>query len=361
VILTIIAFILVLGILIIAHESGHFVAAKLSKIKVLEFAVGFPPRLLSFRKKETKYTIGALPLGGYVKMLGEEDVSQDPRSFGRAKPWKRLMVSIAGVIMNVVLAWIILTIGFAVGMSSIATDPASIPGKVLKSEVVLAGIEKDSAAEKADLKAGDILESGSINGAVTKFLTSAQFDAYSSQNVGKTVGLVVKRDNNELTKTITFSGQKDEALGVAIADNTVIRVVWYRAPIVALRETYSILKVTAQFFQDFVHTIFKTGKVSQNVGGPVAIYVYTGMAVKAGWMIFIQYVALLSINLAFINILPFPALDGGRALFIILESIFRRRVVKEEIENIIHFAGFIVLMLLVILITYRDVIHYIIH
>ena len=359
--LTALAFILVLGILIIAHELGHFVAAKLSGVKVLEFAVGFPPRLLSFKKKETQYTIGALPLGGYVKMLGEEDVSQDPRSFGRAKPWKRLIISIAGVAMNVVLAWIILTIGFSVGMSSIATDSASIPGKIIKSEVVLAGIEKDSAAEKADLKAGDVLESGSINGAVTKFTNSAQFDSYSSDNAGKTIDLVVKRNNDELTKSIAFSGQKDEALGVALADNIVVRVPWYKAPIVALRETYSILKVTAQFFQDFVHQIFTHGTVSQNVGGPVAIYVYTGMAVKAGWMIFIQYIALLSINLAFINILPFPALDGGRALFIILESIFRRRVVKEEIENIIHLAGFVVLILLVILITYRDVLHYIIH
>lgn len=359
-ILSIVAFIFVLGILVIVHEAGHFFMAKLSGVKVEEFAIGFPPRIISFKRHETRYTIGLLPLGGYVKMLGEEEVSKDPRSFGKQKPGKRFLISIAGVVMNLVLAWIILSVGFAVGMSSLVSDPSSIPGKTISSKVLITDITKDSPAQTIGLEPGDFIKSASVDGVEYQFGTINAFDQFSADNFGKNISLIIDRDGNLITKTVQMSKNKDEALGVSISDQTIVKVAWYMAPVIALRETFYIVKATFVFFQDFFHQLFVARTVSSDVGGPVAIYVFTGMAAKAGWMVLWQFIALLSVNLAFINILPFPALDGGRAVFIVLEKIFRKRIVKEEIENIIHVVGLATLLILVLLVTYRDILRYII-
>jgi len=153
--LTIVAFIFAIGILITVHELGHFLAAKASKIKVEEFAIGFPPRIFSFKKKETNYTIGALPLGGYVKMLGEDSTSKDPRAFNNQTPGRRFFVSVAGVFMNFVLAWLLLSIGLSIGMTPMATPSDQVPGKRIKSQIFLAEIQKNSAADIAGLELGD--------------------------------------------------------------------------------------------------------------------------------------------------------------------------------------------------------------
>jgi len=144
-------------------------------------------------------------------------------------------------------------------------------------------------------------------------------------------------------------------LGIAPIDNLKVKIPWYQAPYVALRETYMIAKATAEVLGDLFGTLFTKGKIVEGVGGPVAIYSFTSLAVDLGWMIVIQFVALLSVGLAMFNILPFPALDGGRMLFIILESIFGKKVVKESVENIIHLVGFGLLIVLFILLTYNDI------
>ena len=354
-ILTIIVFLIVLGILVIVHEFGHFIIAKKTGVKVLEFAIGFPPRLYSKKRGETKYSINAIPLGGYVQMLGELEHSKDKRAFENQKPSVRFWISIAGVIMNIILAWTLLTIGFAVGMSPIVSDPDSIPGKKLSNEIILADIAKDSPAEKAGIEAGDIAVSATSDGVLTSFSSLDQFDEYNTNHKNKTVIYTLLRDNETISKEANLSDDSDSQLGVAIIDKAEIRVPWYKAPYVALRETYRITHLTFEFLGLFIKKLFLHGQFEEGVGGPVAIYTYTGLALKAGIMVLLQFVALLSINLALINILPFPALDGGRLVFIVLERFCGKRIVRENVENIIHTIGFALLIIFILAITYKDV------
>lgn len=353
-ILTILIFLLVIGILVIVHEFGHFIMAKKCGVKVEEFAVGFPPRIYSKKKGETEYSINLIPLGGYVKMLGELEHSKDKRAFENQKPGKRFVIAISGVLMNVVLAWFLLTVGFAIGMSPVVSNPNTIPGKVLSSEVIIAGTLKDSVAEKADLQSGDILLSGTAKGETVEIKTTDDLSNFTNKHKGSEVTISYKNDQGTHQKNVTLP-KEQYPLGVQMVQKSIIRVPWYKAPYVALRETYQVFKLTFEFIGGFFTNLFSTGKVSDEVGGPVSIYVYTGLAIKAGFMVLLQFVALLSINLALINILPFPALDGGRIVFIVLEKIFGKKVVREKVENIIHTAGYALLILLMIAITYKDI------
>lgn len=354
-ILTIIVFILVIGLLVIVHEFGHFIMAKKTGVMVEEFAVGFPPRLFSKKIGETEYSINLFPLGGYVKMLGELEHSTSKRAFENQKPGKRFVIAIAGVVMNLFLAWLLFTIGFAVGMSPVVSDPNQIPGKVLSSEIIIAETAKDSVAEKIGLKSGDILLGASAKNETVSFSTASEVTAFSNRHKAQSVTFNYKNDAGTYEKNADFANIENP-LGVSMIQKSIIRVEWYRAPYVALRETYEVFKLTFDFLGGFFMKLFSHGQVAEEVGGPVAIYVYTGLAVKAGIMVLLQFVALLSINLALINILPFPALDGGRLVFIIAEKIAGKKVVKEHIENIIHTVGYLFLILLVIAVTYKDII-----
>ena len=356
--LTIITFIIVLGILIIAHEFGHFIVAKKSGVKVEEFAIGFPPRLFSFKRGETTYSINLFPIGGYVKMLGELEHSKDSRAFENQTPGKRFLISVAGVMMNLVLAWLILVIGFSIGMTPLVSDPNSIPGKRISSEIIVADVSKGSPADSIGLEQGDLLISGKKpDGEIVNFDSAKDVSDFTSSETGQEVVIKYQRDKISNEKTVKISDSKESPLGVSIVDRQVKRVPVYLAPTVALRELGKVVSITFQFLGNLVAGIFRAHTVSEGVGGPIAIYVYTGLAVRAGIMVLAQFVALLSINLALINILPFPSLDGGRILFIILEKIFGRRVVREQVESIIHTVGFALLLILIGFITYRDILN----
>lgn len=359
-IITILLFIFILGLLVFVHELGHFLAAKLSNIKVEEFAFGFPPKIWSKKKGETVYAINAIPIGGYVKMLGESEESKSFRSFSKKKPGVRAVVSIAGVLMNVLLAWFILTIGFLYGMSPLVSTPGSIPGKKISSEIIVAAIEENSVASIADLKPADVLISGrTLSGETVIFSDAKSVTEFTKENVGKNIGIVFKRDKEEKSVDIKLSENKESSLGVAIVENAVIRTSWYMAPVVAFREIVRIIGINLAFLKSFFAQLFSSGQISKEVGGPVAIYIFTGMAAKAGVMVVMQFIAILSISLALVNIMPFPALDGGRLLFIALEKIFRKKVITENVENIIHTIGFALILVFAALITYKDVVTWI--
>ncbi|MEI6499295.1 MAG: site-2 protease family protein, partial [bacterium] len=333
------------------------IAAKKAGVKVEEFAIGFPPRLIAFKKGETEYSINLIPIGGYVKMLGELEQTKDKRALENQKPSKRFVIAIAGVVMNLLLAWFILTIGFAVGMSPIVSEPDSLPGKKISSDLTIESVVADSAASKVGLRAGDIILEARAGGVVFSFDVPGKLSEFTTQNAGKEVTFKYKRDDVISEKIIQLSNTADGPLGVTTGSRTIVRVPWYQSPYIALVETYKITKLTFDFLGGFFGKLFSTGKVAEGVGGPVAIYIYTGLAVKLGIMTLMQFIAMLSINLALINILPFPALDGGRILFILVEGIFRKKVVKERLENIIHTAGFALLLVLMVAITYKDVIN----
>lgn len=352
--ITVIAFIVVLGVLVLFHEFGHFITAKLSGVKVLEFSIGFPPRIFSVKKGETKYTIGAFPLGGYVQMLGENEESKDKRAFNTQPPGKRFIISIAGVVMNIILAWLIFSIGFMAGMTPLAT-PADKLGGTVKTEVAVADVQAGSPAADGGLKQNDILLSASIQGQSQAFASVQSLVDFNSAHKGQTVVYAIKRDGETKNIQVNLRNTEQSQLGIAIADQTKVKVAWYKAPLAGLKETYNVTALTFKMLGQLFAKLFSTGQVSEDVGGPVKIYVYTGLAVKAGLIVFLQFIAMLSVSLALFNILPIPALDGSKLVFIILEKIAGKKVLKESVENIVHTIGFALLIILILAITYKDI------
>jgi regulator of sigma E protease len=360
--LTIITFIAVLVVLVMVHELGHFIAAKMAGVYVKEFAFGFPPRLLSKKYKGTRYSINAIPLGGYVTMLGELEEHPDPRAFENQSRFKRFIISIAGVIMNIFLAWLILDIGFTVGMAPIVSSAKSIPGTIQKSEVMVAEVITNSPADQIGLKPGDIITGAKIDGNEIVISSIEELSNFSFSSKGKDVTLYYKsaESGEDIAKNVIISNDADAPLGVVVIEQGVVRVPWYKAPYVAFREVVKIFQLTFLFLKKFfVRAVFST-QIVEGIGGPVAIYTYTGTAVKAGAMAILQFIAILSTNLALVNILPFPALDGGRIFFVLSEVIARRKLVKQRAEQIIHSVGFVLLILMVAMLTYKDVLRLII-
>ena len=359
-IVTTLVFLLVISVLVFVHELGHFLAAKKAGIKVEEFAFGFPPKIFSKKVGETVYAINAIPIGGYVRMLGEDEESKSKRSFSQKSTLARGTVSVAGVLMNVILSWLILTIGFAVGMTPITSTPDSLPGEKTNQQIIVTGVNKGSIAEKVGLSQGDEILSISYLNEKTVFGNTSELSNYTKSHLGKGIDITFKHDNNIITQSANLPAESDAPLGISIAETAKVRTAWYMAPVVALREVAKIVQLHYEFFGTLFKNIFVHGQLSEGVGGPVAIYVYSGMAAKAGAMVVLQFIAILSISLAIMNILPFPALDGGRLLFIILERIFHKKVLKENVENMVHAIGFALILVFAAVVTYKDIINFII-
>lgn len=349
-ILTIIVFIVILALLIFVHEAGHFFIAKLTGVKVEEFAFGFPPRLLSIKRGETRYSINLIPFGGYVRLFGEEENISKPRSF-MAKPVSaRIAIVAAGATMNFVLAIILMTIGFSIGMTPLVSDPATIAGSK-NSQVMVVYVHPGSPADLAGIDQGTIL-----NG----FASASDLQNFTHSHVGQEVNLSIEKNNQTSEEKIKLSQDQNAPLGVGIVSITKVKQNVFLAFWTSIKETGKVIADLFVFLYDILKSFFTTGHAgpaAEGVVGPVGLYNFTSEALKIGWIYVLQLVILLSINLGIINLLPFPALDGGKVLFLALEGIFRRKIVRQEVENIIHLIGFALLILLIIAITYRDIIH----
>lgn len=347
---TALLFILVLVLLIFVHELGHFIIAKLSGMKVEEFGFGFPPKLLKFKRGETTYSLNLLPLGGFVKILGEEGGSKDPRSFTQKSVLKRIAVLVAGVAMNFVLAIILLTVAYKMGTTPLALDADKLSGTKV-SDIYIADIMKDSAAQKSDFQVGDILKG---------YSSISDFQAFTKENAGKEVSINIKRGSSDVIKNVALNAG-DSPLGVAIIEVTSVKQPLPRAFLTATADTYASTTMITKVLGRSLKQLVVSGKASDEIKqatGPIGIYKFTGQVAKLGFVYVLQFIALLSINLGLINILPFPALDGGRVVFVALEGVFKKKVVREQIENIIHTVGFILLIALILIITLRDIIKY---
>ena len=354
--LTIIVFIVILGVLIFVHEFGHFAIAKLTGVEVEEFAFGFPPRLVSWKYKGTIYAINLIPLGGYVKLLGEEgedEVShiKSPKAFVNKSVATRIYIVVAGVIMNFILAIFLMTIGFSIGMTPLVSDPSTMTG-IKESQVMVTQVLAGSAAAKAGILTNDIL-----NG----FSSITDLQTYTHAHAGQTVNLSVLTNRQIKEVSVTLSTDLASPLGVSIASITKVKQPVGRALVTSVSETGKAIGALFSFLWGIIKSFFTTGHAgaaAEGVVGPVGLFNFTAQALKIGWIYVLQLVVLLSINLGIINILPFPALDGGKVLFLTLEGIFRRKIIRQEIENIIHLIGFALLILLLIAITFRDVSHF---
>ncbi|MEI6352598.1 MAG: site-2 protease family protein [Candidatus Nomurabacteria bacterium] len=385
--MTFIIFIIILLVLVLIHEAGHFFAAKISGVKVDEFAFGFPPKIYSVKKGETNYVFNALPLGGYVKIFGEngEDkdkkVKKDERSFFNKKPLTKIFILSAGVLMNLILAYILVTASFYIGTTfqidknTQEYKKFSDEGRIRNEFAVINYIANNSPAKRAGLKPGLKIEyiyinEESSNGTVyskrsldlNKEGDQISQDIFDSINTGNADSITIVYDiKNEKTSSTTLAGiygidgdYKNKKTGISITKFATITLPISDTFILGFQNTNQIIKETVLGFGILFKDLFKHGQVSKDVSGPVGIFNMISQASQFGISYIFLFAAILSVSLAIFNILPFPALDGGRILFVIIESITKKKI-SEKWQTILNGIGFVILILLMIIVSFRDI------
>lgn len=352
--ITILAFVLILGLLVFVHELGHFLVARRNGIKVEEFAFGLPllPAVYSHRRGETTYSIYPVPLGGFVRMLGEDGKDKTKRSFSAKSPGIRAKVLVAGVAMNVLLAFVLLTIGFIFRMPPLALCASSYPGATFTNNVSVAAVA-DGPAREAGIVPGDQIRT--IEG--TAISCSKDVPRLLSERAGAPTTLILSRNDQATSIVVTprDSGRQRGTIGIAPTDNYEnLRYPLLSAPLLALMETGAIIAATLTALADLFVKLFTAATVPMGVSGPVGIAKYTGQVIDLGPIMMLRFVAILSLSLAVFNILPIPALDGGRLLFVGVEALRGGKPITARLENAIHTAGFVALIGFLLLITYFD-------
>lgn len=362
---SLLAFILILGGIVFIHELGHFIAAKLAGVFVEEFALGMGPKIYSFKKGETLYRINLLPIGGYVKMLGEEETSSDPRSFGMQPIGQRAIIVSAGVIMNVFLAGVIYFIFLAINSFTLILPLfADYDFMFADVEPVIAVnyVAPDSPAEEAGLEVGDIINT--VDG--HKISSSEYFRDYVLEHGGEEVILVVGdaygEGVTELVVTPRENPAEDEgAVGIILLEAVRISYTGVHKVFSGFEHSVNMIGYTVVLFKDLIVSAIETGDiryVSDNVSGPVGVYVATDMVLQSAGIIgLLDMAGLMSSSLAFMNILPFPALDGGHLFLLILEK-FRGKKLNPKIESWLTAGGFFLLMGFMLVISAKDIVQY---
>lgn len=325
--------ILMFCVLIFVHELGHFIAAKASGVKVNQFALGMGPALFKFKRGETEYSLRLLPIGGFCAMEGEDEESEDSRAFNNKPAWKKTIIVVAGSFMNLVLAIILMTIV----VYHIGTATTTVASLVEDSPAVEAGIMEGDRIVKID---GQEIEQWSDVSAAVGAASGDQVNLVVERN-GREVELLSSLKEQDGRRMIGITPTLEKSVGSALINGP--KVTWNMT-----KSMYDILK---QLF---------TGQVStKELTGPVGIIYMVGETSKAGMINFFYLMALISLNLAIINMLPIPALDGGRLLFIIVRK-FTGKAITDEMEGKIQAAGLLLLFALMIYVTWNDIIRFIV-
>lgn len=356
----IILFLIILLALVIVHEFGHFIVAKWVNMRVDEFAFGFPPRIFSKKKGETVYAVNALPLGGYVSIWGENGEPDDiakthPRAFGNRPKWAQLLVLVAGVTMNMILA-LLLFIGVSYGKVQMSADDPLYGARVKNAQIMVVNTAPNSP--------GSTIPLGSI---ITKVTSGGQSaDIRSATSV---ISFVEQHQNGAFAiNYITPDGEKagttispvygivpdKKALGVSLETVGYVRTSFIEAIRLGAERTYDTTITTFQGLGMLVTSIGGGKDVLSSLSGPIGIAKIVGQTSAYGIAAVLTLVAILSINLAVFNILPLPALDGGRIVVVLIEAAIRKKV-PHKYYSWVNVAGFMALMLLLIVVTVHDI------
>jgi len=372
--LTILVVILGLSMLIIGHEAGHFFVAKLFKLKVEEFGFGLPPRIFGLRRyggttggkwhffwrerenqdamkglrpSDTVYSFNVLPFGGFVRIAGENDLPRPDlesqqilaekdktRLFFFQPAWKRGAVMLAGVTINFIIGWLLISAILMIG----------IPQSVLIAEV-----QKNSPAETAGLAAGDM---------ILEYSGMEQFVGFVNSHKGEKIGINVMRAGQKLTfypvpRTVVAPGEG--AIGVLLQETGAAQQGFFSAIYGGLKQSLLVVKLTMTALYNLFINLLTSGSLSEGVMGPIGILGVAQKTGELGWIYILQILALISINLAAMNLIPFPALDGGRFFLILVERIKGSRV-SFRVEAVLNGVGFLILLALMVAISIRDVI-----
>src|SRR3989338_1461068 len=322
--MSILIFVVILLVLVLVHEFGHFFTAKKFGIRVDEFGFGFPPKLFGIKKGETEYTFNLLPIGGFVKIFGEDPNNENSfgpdreRSFVHKAKWKQATVLFAGVFANFLLAWFLFSVGF---MSGMPASVGSVPDANLTDvSLVVLSVAPNSPASKSGLKSGDKIVSIQNDKNYTPYINPEVVKSFIASSKGKeiSVGYVRENENKKIVKLIPEISGGEPKIGVSMDEVGVAKLPFFRAFLV----------------------------------GMVGI---VGDAYKFGFVYLMSFAALISINLGVINLLPFPALDGGRLFFLLIEKI-KGSSINPKVANTANAVGFGILILLMLVVTYHDVV-----
>ncbi|NTV14087.1 MAG: RIP metalloprotease RseP [Desulfobulbaceae bacterium] len=349
---SLLSFVIVLGILIFVHEFGHFLFAKLFGVKVTKFSLGFGPKLVGFQRGETEYLVSALPLGGYVKMVGEqaeEEISSEDesRSFAKKPVWQRAIIVAAGPLFNLLFAVLIFFLIFAIN---------GLPKPVDNS--VIGAVTAGSPAERAGLKTGDIIVA--ING--QKTATWEEVAELISTSKGEPVILEIRRGSEQLTITgapeispsRNIFGEetgKRYMLGIARSEE----VTYERVSLgVALQggftQTWGFIYLTLMGIVKMIQAVIPASEL----GGPILIAQLAGKQLHQGWMNLVYFMGLISVNLGILNLLPIPVLDGGHLMFFSYEAL-RRKPPSQRAMEICQQVGIVLLASLMVFVFYNDI------
>ncbi len=352
--MTTLIFLIVLAVLIFVHELGHFLFAKACGIRVDAFAIGFGPKIFSKKVGEVVYSLNLIPFGGYVKIFGEnpddESINGEDkaRSFVHKPKLQQISVLFAGILFNLIFAWILATVAFTFGVATSADSYPEYRDRMTDSSITITFVNAGSPAQKSGLKAGDVL--------LVKSVEDTQ--KLINESAGKEVTLKYIRSGvKSETKVIAEKGivENKYAIGISMENVSILRLPIHLAFVEGFKFTNNMITATIFGIYDLFAGMFNGQSKLSSVTGPIGIAGLVGDAAKLGFTYLLMFTAVISINLGILNAVPFPALDGGRILFVIIEAIIRRPI-KPVIANTINAIGFGLLILLMVVVTYKDIV-----
>lgn len=355
-------FFVILLALVIVHEFGHFIVAKWVGMRVDEFAFGFPPRLFAKKKGETTYAVNALPLGGYVSIWGENGEPDDeakthPRAFGNRPKWAQLLVLVAGVTMNMVLALAIF-IGISFGEVQISASDPVYGERVRDTVMMVIDASPNSPAYLAGIVPGSVITKLSSSGRDADLKTATSVVAFIEAHQNSPFTVAYTKPDGETTATTVAAvygivpGKK--ALGVSLESVGIVDTTFVEAIKIGTERTYDITMLTLEGLYSVVTSIGGDKSVLESLSGPIGIARIVGDTAAYGYAAVLTLVAILSVNLAIFNILPLPALDGGRMVVVLVEAIGRRKV-PFKYYSWVNILGFAALMMLLVVVTINDI------
>lgn len=346
---------MLLGLLVLAHEWGHFVVARRLGVRVEEFAFGFPPRLWSTVRRETRYALNLFPFGGYVRLFGESGGrSDDPASFGSRPVRQRLAIIVAGVAMNLIVAWLLFSLGHGLGLPTVLDEAES----ATEARVTIIAVAPGSPADAAGLRFGDTIQRVTGDGGQVMVTRIEDVQEFIAAHRGAGARLVVLRGKEtvEIGAVPRLDPPPGQGpLGIAMARVGIVRSPLWRAPWDGLKTTANAFLAIARALWNLAADLVAGQPVAPDISGPVGIFAFANEARRLGLVYLVELAGILSVNLAFLNLLPVPGLDGGRIFFLAIERARGGSRVSERLEQAIHTIGFAILLALMAAVTYRDI------
>jgi regulator of sigma E protease len=345
--MNVLIFIIALSILVLVHELGHFLAAKRTGVKVEEFGLGLPPRIFGKKIGGTVWSLNWLPIGGFCKLYGEDGDGKGTDAFNNKNPWQKMLIVLGGVLMNLVLAVVIFSVVYTITGVPKETDQVKIIGVAPNSPAASAGLKENDVI----LKVGDI-----------KINKPDQLTTEVEKYKGKKVSLEIGGTNHDSPVQMQVEVRENPpsgegSMGVAISNTDLVKVHWYQfyeGILAGFKEAYFWGKIIAGGVFDMIGGLL-SGRVPKDVSGPIGMYEATSaIRNNQGLLAVIHFFGVVSVNLAIVNVLPFPALDGGRIIFVLYE-LFTRKRVNQKIETVVNNIGMLILLALIAIITAGDV------